>query len=900
MKPSRTAYSYMPSKTISPKVFLGVLLVSFLMQINEGICFAKDLVQARKLLLTGKLEEAKDEYQELLKDPKSAHAATIGLSKISEAQGDLNASLKIVSDFKNPSADVLGRKAEIQFLMGLWNDAEASAANALLQSPDHLQARWVKAQILWAGGDIPKALSEFQWFVKSYSDKLETPNAYKKPEDLLIIAQASLENARWYALGDELETILNDLLKDTLKIDPDFWPAEALAGKILLEKHNRPEALAAFSKVLAINPEAPEALVGKGEAAIQKMEYQEAESFAQRALKSHPNNPDALILLSEISLAESNSTKAREQLALARKARPRDEKILGRLAALAWLDGKTAELQNLEKEALSFDKKPALFYLEMGELLSSRRRFPEAELRLKQAIELRPNLPEPLISLAMLSLQMGREAEARTLLEKGLKADPFHVQTANSLKVLRHLDKYETLKTEHFIFKFDASQDKALVTYMSFFMEEIFAQLNARFRFSPKEPILVEVFSNHEMFSGRTVGVPDLHTIGACTGKVITMVSPQSKTMNKPFNWARVMRHELTHIFNLEQSQFMVPHWLTEGLAVSLEGYPRSDSWNKELKQRIQSNNLYNLSNINLGFQRPRSPIDWQMAYCQSLLYVEYLQKTHGDEASRNMLESFAKGNGTDLALEQVTKSNTANFEKGYLAYIKEITAKTLISDKPKLRNVEELRKAIEADATDAEAQGELALLLINRDRAEARKLAEAALSNKPGQPRASLVLAKLAKLAGDTKKEQALLEDSVKINPDADILFLLGRIFYDAGEFPKATETLQSGMALDPDNPRWLEQLARVFAQTDNKPMQIEVLQKLSRLDPDDLEKRKRLLKLLLQNNQKTEALIAAREVLEIDVSFKEAQDLLLEHLQALGKNDELLKLKQAFNPSR
>jgi hypothetical protein len=39
---------------------------------------------------------------------------------------------------------------------------------------------------------------------------------------------------------------------------------------------------------------------------------------------------------------------------------------------------------------------------------------------------------------------------------------------------------------------------------------------------------------------------------------------------------------------------------------------------------------------------------------------------------------------------------------------------------------------------------------------------------------------------------------------------------------------------------------------------------------------------------------------VLEIDVSFKEAQDLLLEHLQALGKNDELQKLKQAFNPIR
>lgn len=890
----------MTSKTIFKIVFLGALGLLFFMQMSEGVCYAADLNQARKLLLTGKLEEAKDEYQELLKDLKSAQAATIGLSKINEEQGDLNTALKLVSDLKNPTADVYGRKAELQFLMGQWNDSEASATSALLQNPSHLQARWVKAKILWEGGDIAKALVEFQWFVKSYSDKLETPNAYSKPEDLLIIAQASLENARWYALGDELETILNDLLKETLKIDPNFWPAEALAGKILLEKHNRPEALTAFSKVLAINSEAPDALVGKGEAAIQKMEYQEAESFAQRALKSNPNHPDALMLLSEISLAEGNFAKARELLGLAKKARPRNEKILGRLGALAWLDGKTAELQNLEKEALSFDKKPAVFYLEMGEVLSSRRRFTEAELRLKQAIDLRPNLPEPLISLAMLSLQMGKEAEARILLEKGLKADPFHVQTANSLKVLRHLDKYETLQTEHFIFKFDALQDKSLVTYMSFFMEQMFSQLNARFRFSPKGQILVEIFSNHEMFSGRTVGVPDLHTIGACTGKVITMVSPQSKTMNKPFNWARVMRHELTHIFNLEQSQFMVPHWLTEGLAVSLEGYPRPDSWNKELKQRIQSNNLYNLGNISLGFQRPRSPIDWQMAYCQSLLYVEYLQKTYGEDASRNMLESFAKGNSTDFALEQVTKFNTASFEKGYLAYIKEITEKTLISDKPKLRSVEELRKAIDADATDSEAQGELALLLINRDRAEARKLAEAALVTKPGQPRATLVLARLAKLAGDSKKEQTLLEESAKSNPDADILFLLGRIFYDAGEFPKSIETLQSGMALDPDNPRWLELLARVFAQTDNKPMQIEVLQKLTRLDPDDLEKRKRLLKLLLQNNQKTEALLAAKEVLEIDVSFKDAQDLLLEHLQVLGKNDELQKLEQVFNPKR
>lgn len=904
---ARTYFQMKPSHHPDFMISIPILRVVFLFLIfligsiaSSGKCIAAEPAQARKLFLTGKIEEAREEFQELLKDPKLAQDAAIGLSKIFETQGDLGTALKTITDVKNPSADVLGRKAELEYQMGRWVEATDSCKNALLKNPNNLQARWVKAQILWAGGDLNQALSEFQWFVKSYSEKLETPEAYKKPEDLLVIALASLENARWNALGDELETILNDLLKDTIRNDPAFWPAEALAGRILLEKHNRPEALAAFSKVLSINPEALDALVGKGLAALQKLEYQEAELFALRALKSCPGNTEALLLLSDISLAEGNTAKAREQLSLARKVQPRNEKILGRLGALAWIDGKTAELQNLEKEVLSFDKKPAIFHLEMGEILTARRRFAEAELRLKKAIEFRPNLPEPLISLAMLSLQMGRETEARPLLEKSLKADPFHVQTANSLKVLKHLDKYETLKTEHFIFRFDASQDLALVTYMSFFMEQNFSLLAARFRFAPKEPILVEVFSNHEMFSGRTVGVPDLHTIGACTGKVITMVSPQSKTMNKPFNWARVMRHELTHIFNLEQSQYLVPHWLTEGLAVSLEGFPRSDSWNKELKQRIQSNNLYNLGNINLGFQRPRSPIDWQMAYCQSLLYVEYLQKKHGEDISRKMLESYGKGNGTDSVLELVTGTNSANFEKGYIEYLRDVTAKTMGVDQQKPRSAAELRKVIEGDPTNAEALGELAVLLLNRDRAESRKLAEAAIASKPGQPKGSLVLARLAKLAGDSKKEQAILEESAKTFPDPEILFLLGRIFYDAGDFEKAIKALETGMALDPDNPRWLEQFARVFAQTDEKDRQIETLQKLIRLDPDDLEKRKRLLKLLLQSNKKAEAILAAREVLEIDASSKDAQELLLEHLNSAGKTDEFQKLQQAFKSIR
>ena len=90
---------------------------------------------------------------------------------------------------------------------------------------------------------------------------------------------------------------------------------------------------------------------------------------------------------------------------------------------------------------------------------------------------------------------------------------------------------------------------------------------------------------DHEWFSGRTVALPFIPTVGACTGRVVAMASP--KTSKTPYNWARVLKHELTHVITLQQTDFNIPHWYTEALAVESEGYPRPQNWNKMLMERI-------------------------------------------------------------------------------------------------------------------------------------------------------------------------------------------------------------------------------------------------------------------------------------------------------------------------
>jgi hypothetical protein len=73
-------------------------------------------------------------------------------------------------------------------------------------------------------------------------------------------------------------------------------------------------------------------------------------------------------------------------------------------------------------------------------------------------MKLRPKMPGPLNSLGMLYMRLGREAEAKDVLLKAFEADSFNVRVSNMLKVLRHLEKYETLKTPHFELRFDPGE----------------------------------------------------------------------------------------------------------------------------------------------------------------------------------------------------------------------------------------------------------------------------------------------------------------------------------------------------------------------------------------------------------------------------------------------------------
>jgi len=874
---------------------LGAALLIFFspFALQAGAPTFKD---ARERLLRGNYAEARELFANLAKDAKNKVAASIGLSRAHESQGQYDEALAVINAARKDApqnADLLARRAEILHMRGHWEDADKDAAAALAKDPDNFLAHWILGQLLRDRGELDKGDEQFRWLVRAWNDK-----EFNDPELFVLVGLAAAERARRHSISQQFPFILNDVYKVAAEKDKSYWPAEYQAGRLLMEKYNKAGAHRAFERALAINAQAAEVYAAKGQAALSRLEIKDAAIQAEQALKINPRLTEALRLQADLHLFGGDMDKAMKELEKAQAVNPREEATLARVAACLRLQNKDADFAALVKKVHSFNPKPAIFYYELAERLDERKLFDEAEKNFQLSIKHNPKIPWAHNGLGILYMRLGQEDEARKVLEPAFKADKYNVRVYNTLTVLDHLEKYSTLKTEHFHLRYDPKNDKILAGFIAKYLEDIYKELAEKFNYRPKGPILIEVFNKHEMFSGRVVALPDLHTIGACTGKMVAMVSPRdkSKVIAKPFNWNRVLRHELVHIFNLEQTKFVVPHWFTEGLAVLNEGTPMPPRWHTLLAERVASGELMNLDNILLGFARPNSAEEWHLAYLQSLLYVEYLIKTHGQPAVGKLLDAYASGLDTANGIPKVCKVSKAEFEKGYRAFLQERVKESGIKLPGKGLSFKELKTAHEKDQNDPDIAAQLAeRYLMVGDKKNARNLADAVLVGKKNHPIAAYVKARLLLDGGQPDEALSLLQGAVDAKTaEPKVLKLLGKLQLDGKKYAAATGTFELGRKLEPHDPVWLIGLARIYKQNEDQDKLIEVLKALVPTDADDLVTRRELAKMLLKAGKAAEAERYAWQALEIDVLDSVAQETLENALMSQNKEKELKELRK------
>ncbi|HEX5446559.1 MAG TPA: tetratricopeptide repeat protein, partial [Pirellulales bacterium] len=355
----------------------------------------------------------------------------------------------------------------------------------------------------------------------------------------------------------------------------------------------------------------------------------------------------------------------------------------------------------------------------------------------------------------------------------------------------------------------------------------------------------------------RMVGLPYVGTVGACAGKMVAMTSPNE--LRKKFNWSRVLRHEFVHVLNLQQTDFNVPHWFTEALAVETEGYARPQTWNELLRTRVPKGELFNLETINLGFVRPASSLDWQMAYCQAQLYARYMLRTYGDDALARMLAAYADNLQTKAALRRAFGVEQAAFEQGYRKYLDEIAAELA----PRQQASELARQA--------------GVKMAEKQLGEAARLYRQAVELEPHNLQWSKLLAKLYLKTGDDDKLAEVLQRLVDADPDDVVvrkklaqLALAGRRFADAARWCAAANQID---VMDPRVHRmWGDALAgeQKFSEA------IEEYEVAVRLDADDPQARFGLAKACQAAGKAQKAAAALKALLDRWPDRAEAKTLL------------------------
>lgn len=845
---------------------------------------AVDLESARRLELSGNYAEAAEQYAELAEEEPAGSA--LGLARIDVAQGRRAAAidrLRVLTGTHPQVAAASSALARLAFDRGDWETARTSSEAALKIDPQDLSARLVQAELFESAGELEQANQGYKWLVDYYNE-----HEVGDPEQLRAIGRAAAQYARWNRLTDQFRFLINELYPDALKEESKYWPAHLECGKLFLEKYNEAEATREFTSALKLNPQAAEVYAALAHLALARYDIEAARSACQRALEIDPELLSAWHAKADLAMANFDAPGALGIVEGARKLNPRSEETLARIAAVyVIIDGAAAidgegRLASLLTEVNAQNPRAGLFYHTLAVRLEERRQFAAAERFFREALERMPMLVGPQAGLGMMFMRLGREEEAKKLLDAAFETDPFNIRVKNTLEVLDVLAGYETHETEHFRIKYDPAKDKLLARYMGRELERAFPDLCQQFGFTPPEKSLFEIFSQarntngHGWFSARMVGLPYVGTVGACAGKMVALASPND-TQSK-YNWARVVKHEFVHVINLQQTNYNVPHWFTEALAVINEGYPRSEVWNRLLLERVPAGNAFTLDTINLGFIRPESGADWQLAYCQAELYAEYLRERFGADSISKLLAAFAENQNTSVAIERALGIPQAEFEAGYQQYLKKIVADLRSHSAPVERKLADLERAVRADPKNPELLAQLAYAQLGRAAYPlARQYARQALAIEPRQQLAAYVVARLHLLIGENNEALAVLQAALDEKaPQENLLLLLAGLRLKAEDYQEAARIYRLAVDRDPENPRWRKLLARVYLVAGQKDPLRDELTKLAELDADDFTVRKKLAQMALQAEDLPAASHWGRQALEIDVQDAEVHALL------------------------
>jgi tetratricopeptide (TPR) repeat protein len=709
---------------------------------------------------------------------------------------------------------------------------------------------------------------------------------------LVLMGEVRNPTARDYLRAARASWALNRVddadsyFKDAIRLAPNDVTLNTVWGDFFVENHANGEAAKSYQEALKVSADYAPALVGMGRALADENPPQAA-MFAQAALKQNPNHAGAHLLLAEMAVYQDKKADARDAIDQVLKVNPRHLEALSMKAALDYVEGNTDAYKQTVAEALKINPIYGEIHRIVGSITAYYYRFDEAVEHTRMAIALDRENVRAIADLGEQLMRTGDERNARRNLETAFRIDRWDVKTYNLLEVLDKLDAFDTIKEGDMVIRIPPEETPVMKEYVPQLARESLDALSKRWEFTPKGPLLIEMFSGHDDFAVRTLGLPGmLGALGACFGRVVTLDSPSARPPGM-FNWGETLWHEMAHVITLQLSNNRLPRWLSEGTSVFEERRARKE-WGRDMElpfaRYLDSGKVLKIRDLNSGFSSSQTI---SYTYYQASLLVEHIVDVHGQRKLRALVEAYADGTDTEgaikkalgISIDELQAGFDAVLDKRYSALRRALkTPEGLAPGTPP----EKVKAIAEANPESFVAQMALGESLADAnpdDAIAAFEKAAAIIPSAGGEDSPYAAIAALALKKGDKVRAARALEQlTANTHTDVQSARQLASLL-DANKEPARVRTaLQRAVAVDPFDAESSSQLGRLALKAGDTAEAIRAFRVAVASKPlDKASAHADLAEALLQAGQKEEARKQVMEALLVAPTFTRAQDLLL-----------------------
>lgn len=714
-----------------------------------------------------------------------------------------------------------------------WNgqSAQAAACYNRLYSPE--QPPLVRAEALWARGNLQGANSQFQLAIEA------------SPDDPIV-------RVRW--------------------------------GELFMDTYQFNEAYTLFAEALELDPANAWGHIGAASAL--------SEGGDPEVLNQHLN----AVMHEDLGLAEGARLRA---MIMVIRSLLRDDRYeqaqLSLDEAFEWAEEHALPLMELNALQASHafmmrqDYQPFIeaslqeapnygdAWFIPGYFATVIRRYKEAVDFFSEAVSLQPNHWEAQVYLGQNLLRLNRINEAIAHINTSYEGNAFNPMTVNLMRMLDNFtsdfvsisypDPPEGPLPE-LILRLGQDEKAVLDKYARQLSEDSIAVYKERYRLDPKEPIIVEIYPNHEDFIVRSIGMPGVGLLGVTFGYLFAMDSPTAHPEQK-YHWGTTLWHEMAHVFTLGVTENLVPRWVSEGISVFEEWRTGPIPGRKiptDVLQAMAEDKFLPIAKLDDGFMRPEYSGQVIVSYMQSGLVFEFIDLEYGFDKIVDMLYMFNDGLSPVEAIEKSLGISDSDFDRHFKQFI-DIEYGPLLGSLPVW--MEDMNASYSA--------------LREEQWEEAAAAAERAIFTYPEYVEVDspyIVLARANKELGNADAEFEALQSFWKNGgylPSA--LLALADHYLEQENNPLAEEVLEDANWADPFLEELHVKLGDLYIETNRPELAIEEFEVLLALDPlDKAAANYRLANAwyALDNAEKSmEYLMTA---LDIAPQYRPAQKLLLE----------------------